>query len=213
VTPERAKLAVLASGRGSNFEAIVRRCQDRDFPAQVACLVTDNAHAGAVAIAHANGIVVETVTGGPRRGRLAPGAERRIVDVCRHAGAQWVVLAGFMRILRTDVLDAYRGRIINVHPSLLPAFPGLHAQRQALEYGVRVAGCTVHFVDRSVDGGPIILQAAVPVRDDDDEESLSSRIRKEEHRILCKSIELLAYGRLRLDGRRTKGSDEEKSSE
>ncbi len=203
---DRFRLAVLASGRGSNFEAIASRCAERDFPAEVACLVTDNPDAGAVKIAERYGIEVIHVERGTRRGRLADGAEEAIVDACRERSVDLVVLAGFMRILRGALLRAYAGRIVNIHPSLLPAFPGLHAQRQALEYGVRVAGCTVHFVDDTVDGGPVILQACVPVHDDDTEETLSARILEQEHRILVRAVERIARGALRVDGRRVRGA-------
>ncbi len=208
MTPQRFRLAVLASGRGSNFKAIAECCRTSDFPAEVACLITDNRGAGAVDVANAHDIDVEYVEPGTKRGRLADGGEAHIVEVCRNRGVQLIVLAGFMRILRGAVLDDFAGRIINVHPSLLPAFPGLHAQRQAFDYGARVAGCTVHFVDRSVDGGPVILQAAVPVRDGDDVESLSARILEQEHRILVRAVELIARGRLRVDGRRVLGTEE-----
>ncbi len=134
--------------------------------------------------------------------RLTPDAETAYVAALREAGVEWVALAGFMRILGDVFLGAFAERVVNVHPSLLPAFPGLHAQRQALEHGVKVAGCTVHFVDRGVDTGPIILQAAVPVRDDDTEETLAARILAEEHRIYPEALGLLIAGTLRRDGRR-----------
>ncbi len=206
MSTEPFRLAVLASGRGTNFEAIAVRCAERDFPAEVACLVTDRPDAGAVAIARRRGIDVVTVEPGRRRARLADGAEARIVAECRRRGVSLVVLAGFMRILRADLLREYAGRIINIHPSLLPAFPGLRAPRQALEYGVRVAGCTVHFVDDTVDGGPVILQACVPVHDDDTEETLAARILEQEHRILVRAVERLARGALRVEGRRVLGA-------
>jgi phosphoribosylglycinamide formyltransferase-1 len=202
-------VAVLASGRGSNFRALAERCQDKTFPAEVACLMTDNRSAGAIEIADAFGIAWHWVDAGEKRGRLKPGAESEIVARCESARADLVLLAGFMRILEDatgGVLDRFRGRVINVHPSLLPSFKGLHAQRQALEYGVKVAGCTVHFVDASVDGGPVILQSAVPVRDDDDAESLSARILEEEHRAVTRAIELFALGKLKVEGRRVLGT-------
>lgn len=208
MTSKRCRLAVLASGRGSNFRAIAQSCQQNDFPAEIACLVTDNPASGAVGVAESFAIPVHVVVAGERRGRLAPGVEEDIVRVCREAAVELVVLAGFMRILDGALLEAYAGRIINIHPSLLPSFKGLRAQRQALEYGVKIAGCTVHFVDASVDGGPIILQAAVPVEDDDDVESLRARILREEHRIITRAVELLATGRLRVDGRRVYGASD-----
>jgi phosphoribosylglycinamide formyltransferase-1 len=130
------------------------------------------------------------------------------VRVLRDARADLVLLAGFMRILEGDLLSHFAGRVINIHPSLLPSFKGLHAQRQALEYGVRIAGCTVHFVDASVDGGPIILQAAVPVKDSDDADTLRDRILEQEHRIVVRAADLFARSRLRVEGRRVYGADE-----
>jgi phosphoribosylglycinamide formyltransferase-1 len=202
-------VAVLASGRGSNFRALAERCQDTTFPAEVACLITDDRSADAVGIAEHFGVSWFAVDAGEKRGRLKPGAEAELVGRCESAGVDLVVLAGFMRILEDvagGLLDRFRGRVMNIHPSLLPSFKGLHAQRQALEYGVKVAGCTVHFVDASVDGGPIILQSALPVLDDDDVESLCARILAEEHRILVRAVELFARGRLRVEGRRVLGT-------
>jgi phosphoribosylglycinamide formyltransferase-1 len=178
------------------------------FPAEVACLVTDNASAQAVAVAEALGIPWHHVEAGDVRGRLQAGAEAAIVGVLERARVDLVFLAGFMRVLRGALLERYAGRILNVHPSLLPSFKGLHAQRQALEHGVRIAGCTVHFVDASVDGGPIVVQAAVPVHDDDDEETLSARILREEHRAVARAVALFARGVLRVDGRRVRGGDD-----
>jgi phosphoribosylglycinamide formyltransferase-1 len=202
VSAQRCKLAVLASGRGSNFKAIASSCAKDDFPAEVACLITDRPDAACVDTAREFGIRTHTVMPGGKKGRLAAGEEERIVELCREAGVGLVFLAGFMRILRGPLLEAYEGRILNIHPSLLPSFKGLHGPRQALEYGVKVAGCTVHFVDASVDGGPIILQAAVPVEDGDDEDALAARILREEHRIASEAIALVATGALQVEGRR-----------
>jgi len=207
VTSVKCRVAVLASGRGSNFRALAERCQNPTFPAEVVCLVTDDATANAVSIAGEFGIAWHTVEPGERRGRLADGAEARIVRLCRDAGVGLVVLAGFMRILDGELLEQFAGRIINIHPSLLPSFRGLNAQRQALEHGVKVAGCTVHFVDASLDGGPIILQTAVPVHDADDLSVLRARILSEEHRILVRAVELFALGRLRVEERRVLGTE------
>jgi phosphoribosylglycinamide formyltransferase-1 len=208
VTSVNCRVAVLASGRGSNFRALVERCQDPTFPADVVCLITDNPAAHVVEVAEEFGVPWHGVPAGERRGRLADGAEARIVRVCEEAGVGLVVLAGFMRILDGELLVRYAGRIMNIHPSLLPSFKGLNAQRQALEHGVKVAGCTVHFVDASLDGGPIILQAAVPVLDGDDADALAARILREEHRILCRAVERFARGALRVDGRRVLGGEE-----
>jgi phosphoribosylglycinamide formyltransferase-1 len=203
-------VAVLASGRGSNFRALVERCQDPAFPAEVACLITDNRTATAVETARAFGIAWHWVDPGEKRGRLQPGAEVEMVARCESSHVDLILLAGFMRILEAGpggLLDRFSGRVINIHPSLLPSFKGLHAQRQALEHGVKVAGCTAHFVDASLDGGPIILQSSVPVRDGDDEEALAARILEAEHRVVARAVELFARGRLRIEGRRVLGTE------
>jgi phosphoribosylglycinamide formyltransferase-1 len=198
----RCRVAVLASGTGTNFKAIAATCRNEDFPAGVACLITDNPEAGAIAIAREHRIPHHIIEAGKKRGHLTEGAEEKIVEICRQYEVDLVALAGFMRILRGMLLDAYEGRILNIHPSLLPSFKGLHAQKQAFDYGVKVAGCTVHFVDRSVDGGPIIIQAAVPVEEDDTADSLSARILEQEHRIYAQAIKRFAERRLHIDGRR-----------
>lgn len=203
----RCRLAVFASGRGSNFKALAERCQEPDFSCIVACLVTDDPSAPAIAVANAFQIPVHVIDAGPRRGRLRAGAEAEIVSYCRERGVQLIVLAGFMRILEGDVLTAFAGRVMNIHPSLLPGFKGLNAQRQAFDYGVKLAGCTVHFVDASLDGGPIILQAAVAVNDGDDEDSLRAKILSEEHRIVARAADLFARGKLRVEGRRVLGTE------
>lgn len=195
-------MAVLASGRGSNFKAVAQRCTDPAYPVEIAVLITDNPSAFAVQIAGEFGIPVRFVQAGEKRGRLAPGGEERVVEVCEEFGVELVFLAGFMRVLKGPLLDRYPHRILNIHPSLLPSFKGLQAQQQALDYGVKVTGCSVHFVDRSVDGGPIIMQAVVPVRDDDDFDSLAARVLEEEHRIGPEAIRIVALGRFRVEGRR-----------
>jgi phosphoribosylglycinamide formyltransferase-1 len=204
VTEPACRVVVLASGAGSNFRSIARACSDDAFPAVVAGLITDNPDAGARGIAEQFNIPVSVVPVTEKKGRLPGEAEREIAAICRKLSADLIALAGFMRILKGPILDGYAEKIMNIHPALLPSFKGLHAQRQALEYGVKVAGCTVHFVDRSIDGGQIILQAAVPVRDDDDDETLSRRILAEEHRIYPEAIALFARGLLKVDGRRVR---------
>ena len=193
-------LGVLASGRGSNLQAILEACARPDFPARVVVVVADRERAPA--LEHARQHRVPAIWLNPKDfGDRAAYDEalRRLLDEHR---VGLVCLAGFMRILTPGLVRAYAGRIVNVHPSLLPAFPGLAAQRQALEHGVRVAGATVHFVDEGVDTGPIILQASVPVHPDDTEESLSARILVEEHRLYPEAIRLFAEGRLTLAGRK-----------
>lgn len=202
MTEKRTRLAVLASGRGSNFRAVAQSCAGEDYPVEIAVLVTDNPEAGAIATAKEFGIEWRQVEPGKKRGRLAPGEEERIVSILDEMGVELVFLAGFMRILKEPLLDRFPNRILNVHPSLLPSFKGLEAQRQALEYGVKIAGCSVHFVDKSVDGGPIILQAAVPVENDDDFDALAHRILDEEHRIVSEAIRIVALGKYRIEGRR-----------
>lgn len=199
---------MLASGRGSNFAAIAAAVERGDLPARIACVISDVAGAPVLGLARERGIpalhVDPSAYLGPdgRRSRLA--FERAVVAELRGRGVELVVLAGFMRLLGAALLDAYPWRVVNIHPSLLPAFPGLDAQRQALEHGVKVAGCTVHFVDRGVDSGPIIAQRAVPVREDDTVESLSARILEQEHDVYWRAIRWLAEGRVTIDGRRVR---------
>ena len=193
-------LGVLASGRGSNLQAILDACARPGFPARVVVVVADRERAPA--LEHARQHRVPAIWLNPKDfGDRAAYDEalRRLLDEHR---VGLVCLAGFMRILTPGLVRAYAGRIMNVHPSLLPAFPGLAAQRQALEHGVRVAGATVHFVDEGVDTGPIILQARVPVHPDDTEETLSARILLEEHRLYPEAIRLFAEGRLTIAGRK-----------
>lgn len=193
-------LGVLASGRGSNLEAIVRAQGAGHFSrARVAVVVSNRPDARALDIARDAGIPAVTVL--PRDFPSAADYERRIQDVLVEHGTHFVVLAGYMKILGSVLLDAFPHRIINIHPSLLPAFPGLHAQRQALEYGVRFSGCTVHFVDDGVDSGPIIAQRIVPVLPGDTEETLSARILAQEHELMPAVIKLLTEHRWTLRGR------------
>src|SRR5215510_55622 len=194
------RLAVLASGRGSNLQAILDACARPEFPARVAVVLSDRERAHALARASAHGVPARFVN--PK-----DFADRAAYDLALVAAIEAHVVglvcpAGFMRVLGPTFVRRFGGRLMNVHPSLLPAFPGLAAQRQALDYGVRVAGATVHFVDEGVDTGPIILQAGVPVQPDDTEESLAARILREEHRLYPEAIRLFAEGRLSVAGRR-----------
>jgi phosphoribosylglycinamide formyltransferase-1 len=193
---------VLASGRGSNFEAIVRAAESGVVPAQVAVLVTDRPEARALDIARRHRIEAVYVDPRDHPGREAH--EKQVVTVLDERAVGLVCLAGYMRILSGSFVKHFAGRLLNIHPSLLPSFPGLHAQRQALRHGVRVTGATVHFVDEGVDTGPIVLQAAVPVRADDTEETLAERILAEEHRIYPEAIRLFAEGRLLVEERRVR---------
>jgi len=200
--PERPRLrvGVLASGRGSNFRAIVAAAEAGRIPAALVALVADRAEAAALSIADAHGVDALFVDPREYPGREAH--EKAIVALLEERGVELVCLAGYMRILGPGFVRHFHGRLLNIHPSLLPAFAGLHAQRQALEHGVKVSGATVHFVDEGTDTGPIVLQAAVPVLEGDTEVTLSDRILAEEHRLYPEAIRLFAQGRLRLEGRR-----------
>jgi len=198
--PEPLRIGVLASGRGSNFEALVEAVETGRMSAVVAALVTDRATAGALEIARGHG--VETLFVDPRQYPSREAHEKAVIAALDERGVGLVCLAGYMRILGATFVRHFEGRLLNIHPSLLPAFPGLHAQRQALEHGVKVAGATVHFVDEGTDTGPIVLQAAVPVLPGDTEETLSRRILAEEHRIYPEAARLFTEGRLTIDGRR-----------
>lgn len=191
-------VAVLASGRGSNFEALVK---GDTSPGVVTLVLSDNPEAPVLARAEELGIEGRYLYPGPRKSGFGPEEERTWADFLLHRGIRLVCLAGLMRILKGPLLDAFHGRIMNIHPSLLPAFPGLDAQGQALRYGVKVSGCTVHYVDRGIDTGPVILQKAVPVHPDDDPESLSLRILEEEHRQYPLAVKLHCSRRLAVRGR------------
>jgi phosphoribosylglycinamide formyltransferase-1 len=194
------RLAVLASGRGSNLGAILDACCPEAFPARVVVVVSDREHAPALERATRDGVAA--VFADPKAYEDRAAYDGALLATLERYRPDLVCLAGFMRLLTPVFVRAWAGRLLNVHPSLLPAFPGLHPQRQALEYGVKVAGATVHFVDEGVDSGPVILQASVPVRPDDTEESLSARILVEEHRLYPEAIRLFAQGRLVIIGRR-----------
>ncbi len=198
----KLKVGVLASGRGSNLQAIIDRSAAGEIDVEVAVVVSDLEDAHALERARRAGIPAEYVPPGRFRTKLEPEVEERYIATLERFGVDVVALAGFMRILHDDFLNHFAGRIVNIHPSLLPSFPGLDAQRQAWVYGVRWTGVTVHFVDAGVDTGPIILQAAVPVRDDDTRDTLAARILDEEHRIYPEALQCIAEGRVRVEGRR-----------
>lgn len=200
ITPRALRLGVLASGRGSNLQSIINAGEDGRLTSRVAVVISDNPGAFALERARRHGIPAHVARRGEQASKQA--FEREIVRLLREYRVDLVCLAGYMRIVTAVMLDAFRDRIINIHPSLLPSFPGLYAQRQALEYGVRFTGCTVHFIDEGVDTGPVILQAAVPVRPDDTEETLSARILEQEHRIYVEAVRLYERGKLRINGRR-----------
>lgn len=196
----RLPVGVLASGRGSNLQAILDAIAAGRCPARVTVVLSDRRDAPALERARRAG--VEAVHVDPARSSDRAAFDRAIQDVLEKHAVELVCLAGYLRLLTPGFVAAFRGRILNVHPALLPAFPGLHAQRQALAHGAKVTGATVHLVDEGTDTGPIVLQAAVPVRDDDTEATLAARILIEEHRLLPEAIRLFAEGRLDVRGRR-----------
>ena len=188
------RLGVLVSGTGTNLQAILDAVAEKRLDARVEVVVSNVAGAGALERARAAGVATVVVNHKEHADRRA--FDAALVEVLRARGVEVVVLAGFMRLLTGVLLDAFPMRVVNVHPSLLPAFPGVHSQKQALDYGVRVAGCTVHFVDAGTDTGPIIAPAAVPGEDGDDEESLRTRILAREHELLPRVLQWLAEGRV-----------------
>jgi phosphoribosylglycinamide formyltransferase-1 len=192
------KVVILASGRGSNFQAVIDALGRKDIPAECSGLVTDNPSAYAITRARRAGIPVYIVDfdSFPTKEEY----EGKLQRVLLHLSGDLYVLAGYMRIVGPEIVRALAGKMINIHPALLPAFPGLHAQRQALSSGVKVSGCTVHFVDEGMDSGPVILQRCVPVLEEDDEEALAERILVQEHRCLPEAIRLFCEGRLIIDG-------------
>jgi phosphoribosylglycinamide formyltransferase-1 len=191
---------VVASGRGSNFQALIDAVRKKEVPAELVVLVTDNPKAYAIERAQKAGIPYTIVDYSAFPDRAA--YEHALLAVIREFFPDLIVLAGYMRIVGTEIVKAYEGRIINIHPALLPSFTGLHAQRQAIAHGVKVSGCTVHFVDDDLDCGPIIVQRCVPVLDEDDEDSLAGRILVEEHKALPDAVRLFCEGKLRIEGRR-----------
>jgi phosphoribosylglycinamide formyltransferase 1 len=201
MTPaSRLRVGVLASGRGSNLQALLDASAQPDHPAEVVVVISDRERAAALDRARAAG--VEALFVNPKDFGDRESFDLALVRELTARRVGLVCHAGFMRILSAPYVRAFAGRAMNIHPSLLPAFPGLHAQRQALEHGAKVAGATVHFVDEEVDTGPIVLQASVPVHPDDTEESLSARILVEEHRLYPEAVRLFAEGRLEVVGRR-----------
>jgi len=196
------RIVVVASGRGSNFQAIIGALERGRIPAQCVALVTDNPKACAIERASAAKIPVVVVDYGAYETRER--YEQALLAALKETRTDLVVLAGYMRILGSSIVREYAGKMINIHPALLPSFTGLHAQRQALEHGVKVAGCTVHFVDESLDGGPIILQRCVRVMDDDDEDTLANRILIQEHIALPEAVRLFCEDRLTIEGRKVR---------
>lgn len=193
------RLGILLSGRGSNFEAIANNIAAGSLAADIAVVISNRPDARGLEIARDRGLPARAL---PSKGIDREEYDRSVAAELRAHGVELVCLAGFMRLLSADFCRAFPMRILNIHPSLLPAFPGLDAQKQALEHGVKITGCTVHFVDEKLDAGPIILQAAVPVDDSDTVDTLSARILRDEHRIYSEAIRLVLSERWRIDGRR-----------
>jgi len=194
------KIGVLVSGRGSNLQALLDACQRRELQAEVTVVISDQP--GALALERARAAAVPAYFVNPKEYGDKAAYEEEICRLLRKHQVELVVLAGYMRLVGSTLLTAFPERIINIHPSLLPAFPGLEAQRQAWEYGVKISGCTVHFVDAGLDSGPIILQAAVPVEEGDSAADLAARILKEEHKLLPRAVNLIAQGRVKIEGRK-----------
>lgn len=193
------RLGILLSGRGSNFEAIAQNIECGRLQAEIVVVISNRAGAPGIELARKRDLPAVVL---PAKGIEREEYDRHLVAELQKHGVELVCLAGFMRLLGPEFCRAFPLRALNIHPSLLPAFPGLDAQKQALEHGVKVSGCTVHFVDEHLDGGPIVLQAAVPVRDDDTEPTLAARILIEEHRIYSEAIGIVLSGRWRMEGRR-----------
>jgi len=194
------RIGVLLSGRGSNFEALADSVAAGRIPgAEIAVVVSNREGAPGIEKAKERAIAARVI---PSKGLEREAYDRQVVAVLNEHKVDLVCLAGYMRLLSPFFVAAFPNRILNIHPSLLPSFPGLESQRQALEYGVKFAGCTVHFVDENLDAGPIVLQATVPVHDDDTEETLASRILAEEHRIYTEAVRIVLEGKYKIVGRR-----------
>jgi phosphoribosylglycinamide formyltransferase-1 len=202
------KLGVLISGRGSNLQAVIDAIEDKRLDAEVAVVISDVEDAYALERARKHNIPGRFVDPKPYKGKGREEYDKAVVAVLKEYQVELVCMAGFMRILSPYFVQTYRNRIMNIHPALLPSFPGLHVQKKALDYGVKFSGATVHFADEGTDTGPIIIQAVVPILDDDTEETLSARILRFEHQIYPRAIQLYAQGRLEVVGRRVlcKGS-------
>ncbi len=199
---KKLRLGVLASGGGTNLQSLIDSCADGRLSAEIAIVISNNPGAGALERAAKAGIETCCINHRDFADRTA--FDHSVVQQLRDAETDLVVLAGFMRIISATFIEAYPQRIINIHPALLPAFPGLHVQQQAIDYGARFSGCTVHFVDAGVDTGPIIMQAVVPVHEEDTAEDLAARILVEEHKIYPRAIQLFAENRLHIEGRRVR---------
>ena len=201
MTRKRPKIGILGSGKGSNMVALHQAVQSGQLDAELAMVISDVENAGILSRARSSKIPAIFLDPGPFRTKLDETAEARYADALMSAGVEWVVLAGFMRILKGRFLKTFHHRVINIHPSLLPSFPGLEAWKQALEYGVKYTGCTVHLVDQGIDTGPILWQETVPVLNEDTPDSLHARIQEAEHRIYPQAVQCAIDGRLTVRGR------------
>ena len=200
MSEDKARVAVLLSGRGSNYCALQEAVAKGELPARIVLVISNVPGAGGVATASSFGVPTAVI---PHRNEPNRGAhERKVLAALEEAEAEWICLAGYMRLLSSEFVDRYPRRILNIHPSLLPAFSGLHVHEQVLEYGVRISGCTVHLVDSGLDSGPIVTQRAVPVNDDDTPESLAERVLEQEHRTYREALGRLLTESWRIDGRR-----------
>ncbi len=194
------RIGVLLSGRGSNFEALADSISVGRIPnAEISVVVSNREGAPGIDRARARGLATRVI---PSKGLEREPYDRLVVAALREANVELICLAGYMRLLSPFFVAAFPQRILNIHPSLLPSFPGLESQKQALDYGVKFAGCTVHFVDENLDAGPIVMQAIVPVEDSDTEDTLSARILKEEHRIYSEAVKIVLEGKFEIEGRR-----------
>ena len=202
------RLGILISGRGSNFEAIANAISRRKLDAEIAIVISNRASAAGLEIARQRGIPMRVIES---RGMEREAYDKLVIDELKTHEVDLVCLAGFMRLLSASFVESFPNRVVNIHPSLLPAFPGLDAQRQALEYGAKITGCTVHLVDEFLDSGPILVQSAVPVLDADTVETLSARILAQEHVIYPKAIQYLVERRVTLEGRRVMIREDEAS--
>ncbi|MCX7020782.1 MAG: phosphoribosylglycinamide formyltransferase [bacterium] len=198
----RKRIGIMISGRGSNMVALIEACRDGRLDAEAALVLSDTPDAAGLAKARALGVTARALVPEKYRTKLDGDDARAYALAFREAGVDLVCLAGFMRVVKAPLLEAFPGRILNIHPSLLPSFPGLEVQRQALEYGVKFSGCTVHFVDESLDGGAIVAQRVVPILDNDTPETLAERILSEEHQLYPEAAGIVLSGKYRVDGRR-----------
>ncbi|MBI1176121.1 phosphoribosylglycinamide formyltransferase [bacterium] len=198
-----SKIAVLGSGKGSNFAALAEAMTNHLLEVEIALVISDVESAGILELARRRSIRAEYLAPGKFRSKLDEEAEQKLISMVTSANVEWVVLAGYMRILKGELLRQFQNRVVNIHPSLLPAFPGLGAWKQALDYGVKQTGCTVHLVDQGIDTGPIVAQEAVPVLSNDTPATLHERIQQVERRLYPAALQQLVTGRIRVEGRRT----------